>query len=187
MTRKKDTGTARRGYAPARLDDHPLLRVLISEATRRGDTLAAMAAALGVSYERVAQWRRRHADMSNASRGVLEAAACYLGIPTVFVLCMVGIIRLQDLVPPGRGTLDAYVKQELSRLRVDPYFTGFVPDALLVADPAVQSLVALLYREVAPENGVNSASYNWMRALHLAALGNIEAQAELTKFRSAAA
>ena len=182
MTRTNDGRRPRRGYPPPQLDDHPLLRVLIAEATRRGDTLAALAGALGVTYERVAQWRRKEANVSKASRRVLEAAAAYLNIPTVFVLCMVGIIGVQDLLPSGRRTLDTHVKLELNRLRMDPYFAGFVPKALLDADPAVQNLVVLLYREVAPSDGENPSNYRWMRALQLAALGNVEAQADLAKF-----
>lgn len=183
MTRKNDVRRPRRGYPPAQLDDHPLLRVLIAEATRRGDTLAAMASALGVTYERVAQWRRKEANVSRASRGVLEAAAAYLDIPTAFVLCMVGILGIQDLLPLGRSSLEAHVKLELSRLRMDPHLAGFVPHSLLDADPAVQNFVVLLYREVAPANGAKQPSYRWMRALQLAALGNVEAQADLANFR----
>ena len=74
------------------------------------------------------------------------------------------------------------MKLELNRLRMDPYFAGFVPKALLDADPAVQNLVVLLYREVAPSDGENPSNYRWMRALQLAALGNVEAQADLAKF-----
>ena len=90
MTRTNDGRRPRRGYPPPQLDDHPLLRVLIAEATRRGDTLAALAGALGVTYERVAQWRRKEANVSKASRCVIESAAKYLGIPTVMVLCLTG-------------------------------------------------------------------------------------------------
>ena len=82
MPTKAKLRTPRRGYPPPTSDDPPLLRVLIAEATRRGDTLAAMARHLGVSYERVAQWRRRETNIGNASRPVLEAAGAYLGVPT---------------------------------------------------------------------------------------------------------
>ena len=183
MTRTNDGRRLRRGYPPPQLDDLPLLRVLIAEATRRGDTLAAMAGALGVTYERVAQWRRKEANVSKASRRVLEAAAAYLNIPTAFVLCMVGIIGVQDLLPLGPRTLDAHVKLELNRLRLDPYLAAFVPNALFDADPAVQNFVVLLFREVARANEGTQTSYRWMRALQLAAMGNVEAQAELANFR----
>ena len=179
MTRKSPVKRTRRGYPPAQLDDHPLLRVLIAEATRRGDTLAAMAGALGVTYERVAQWRRGEANLSKASRRVLEAAATYLQVPTVLVLSMVGTIGLQDFIQPNRIALDDFVQQRLGALRVDPYFAGFVPDALLEAHPSVQHFVTMLYGEVATQDGTMSRNYRWMRALHFAALGNIEAQAEL--------
>ena len=98
------TGT-RRGFPPPSITDHPLLRVLIAEATRRGDTLATMARHLDVSYERVAQWRRKEADVANAGRAFIEAAGQYLGIPTAYVLCLAGVVRLEDFVAPGPSSM----------------------------------------------------------------------------------
>jgi hypothetical protein len=39
-------------------DEQVLLWILVAQATQRGDTLAKLAKALGVTYERLAQWRR---------------------------------------------------------------------------------------------------------------------------------
>ena len=185
MTRTNDGRRPRRGYPPPQLDDHPLLRVLIAEATRRGDTLAAMAGALGVTYERVAQWRRKEANVSKASRCVIESAAKYLGIPTVMVLCLTGTIALRDLIYPGRTSLDAFVSRELARLRTDPSVAGFFPESLLTAPPELQHFVVMLYGELS-QMGTRDQNYHWMRAIHLAALGNTEAEAQLTSLRSAA-
>lgn len=180
----KETRVARRGFAAARVTDPPLLRVLIAEATRRGDTLAAMASALGVTYEHVAQWRRNDADVSKASRGVIEAAAQYLGVPTVMVLCLAGTIGLRDMMYPGRASRDAFVRQELARLRADPCFAGFFPDALLTAPPEIQQFVVTLYKEVS-HAGARDRNYEWMKSLHFAALGNVEAEAALASIRAA--
>ena len=185
MTRSKETKVQRRGFATARVADRPLLRVLIAEATRRGDTLAAMASALGVTYEHVAQWRRNDADISRATRSVIESAAEYLGIPTVMVLCLAGTIGLHDMIYPSRASRDAFVSQELAKLAIDPYFAGFFPDALLAAHPAVQQFVVMLYREVA-HAGTRDRNYEWMKAIHFAALGNVEAEAELASIRASA-
>ena len=182
MTRTKQTKANRPGYPAARYADRPLLRLLIAEATRRGDTLAAMASALGVTYEHVAQWRRNDADISKATRGVIESAAEYLGIPTVMVLCLAGTIGLRDLIYPGRASLDAFVSQELARLRSDPHFAGFFPDALLTAHPEIQRFVVTLYREVS-HAGARDRNYEWMKAIHFAALGNAEAEAQLASLR----
>lgn len=174
----KKVNKTRRGFPPLSVADHPLFRVLIAEATRRGDTLVAMAAALGVSYERVAQWRRKQADIAKASRPVLEASALYLRVPTTFVLCPAGVVRLDDFVMPGKEAMSERVRADLNRLRNDPFLAGFVPDALSSADPSVQRLVAFLYRELG--GGRDSGrECEWMRALELAALGHSKAESEL--------
>ena len=187
MRNKASAQKRRRGFPLPSLSDHPLLRALIAEAIKREDTLAAMACHLGVTYERVAQWRRKDAgaDISKASRAVLNAAAVYLGVPTVFVLCMAGVIGLRDLAAPDAGTLQERLKRELGRLRQDPCLTGFVPEGLFKADPAVQQFVVLLYRELSGGGvGRSDRHFEWIRAINLAALGNAQAQAELASLRS---
>lgn len=184
MAKKVTPKAPRRGYPPPTSDDAPLLRVLIAEATRRGDTLATMARHLGVTYERVAQWRRREADVSNASRPVLEAAGAYIGIPTIYVLCLAGIIGIRDFAHAPQSSIQTRVRRDLERLRTDAYFAGFVPDALLAADPTVQQFVLLLYRELGGPLSRGERSFEWMRAINLAALGNAQAQSELALLRS---
>lgn len=173
----------RRGYASPTIEDPPLLRVLIAEAIRRGDTLAALARHLGVSYERVAQWRRREADIGNANRPVLEAAGAYLGVPTAYVLCMAGLITAADFAHPTQLSMSERVKQQLESLRRDPAFAGFFPEALRSADPAIQQFVLLLYRELDGGGTRPVRPFEWMRTMHLAALGDLQAQAELATLR----
>ena len=172
------TGT-RRGFPPPSINDHPLLRVLIAEATRRGDTLATMARHLDVSYERVAQWRRKEADVANAGRAFIEAAGQYLGIPTAYVLCLAGVVRLEDFVAPGPSSMRERVRRDLVRLRHDPHFAGFFPEALLSADASVQRFVAWLYRELGGGVVRGDTPFEWMRSLQLAAMGDAQAKAEL--------
>jgi transcriptional regulator with XRE-family HTH domain len=173
----------RRGYPPPTTEDPPLLRVLIAEATRRGDTLATMASHLGVSYERVAQWRRKEANIANANRAVFEAAAIYLGIPTAYVLCMVGLITVLDFTHPSRLSPHERVRRQLESLRQDPAFAGFFPESLRTADPAIQNFVLLLYRELGGVHSTPARPFEWMRTMNLAALGDLQAQAELAALR----
>lgn len=181
---KAKVRTPRRGYPPPTTDDPPLLRVLIAEATRRGDTLATMASHLGVTYERVAQWRRKEADIANANRAVFDAAGAYLGVPRAYVLCMVGLVTPLDFVHPGRLTMRENVQRELESLRLDPAFAGFFPEALRQADPSVQQFVLLLYRELTGGSVRPARPFEWMRSITLAALGNLQAQAELAALRA---
>ncbi|WP_309373360.1 hypothetical protein [Rhodoferax sp.] len=165
-------------------DEQPLLRVLVWEATRRGETLATLAKQLGVTYERLAQWRRNEGLICNAHRDVHERAARYLGWPTVLVLTMAGTVGLQDFVWPGQGSLDARVARELGRLRQDPFLGGFVPAELAVAAPAVKLFVIFLTHELAGAAGRENQSYHWLRAMQLAAAGHAEAQAEMDTLRA---
>jgi transcriptional regulator with XRE-family HTH domain len=181
---KNKVRTPRRGYPLPTTDDPPLLRVLIAEATRRGDTLATMARHLGVSYERVAQWRRKESDIANANRNVFEAAGLYLGVPTAYVLVMVGLITALDFAHPSRLSLRENLQREIKLLRLDPAFAGFVPETLNTADPTVQQFVVFLYRELVGSSVSPVRPFEWMRSMTLAALGNLQAQTELAALRT---
>ncbi len=157
----------------------PTPRFLVATSTKRGETLASLAKALGVTYERLSQWRRGEATISRAGRSVLEKAARYLGLPTVLVLALSGGLALQDFVWPAKRTLRERVQLEIERLRQDPHIGAFVPTELEKAAPAVQLFVAFLYHQLSPGDPSNGANYKWLMALHDAAAGHAEAQAKL--------
>lgn len=173
MGRRPSRTGGRRGFAAPRIDDHPLLRVLIAEATRRGDTLVGMATQLGVSYRRVAQWRSKDANFSTAGREVFVAAGRYLGVPTAFVLCMAGVIQLQDLTVQDSDSDSEKTERDIQRLRSDPRFAAFVPDEVQGADLKVKMLIQFMYRELvgaACWPGDDYGISEWMRVLRQAAL-----------------
>lgn len=177
-----------RASPPALLrDEQPLLRVLVAQAARRGETLASLAKALGVSYERLSQWRRGEAKISRAGRPVLDKAANYLRLPTVLVLALSGGLSVHDFVWPAKGTLRERVGLELERLRQDPLIGAFVPSELDKAGPAVQLFVAFLYHQLSPGEPCNGANYQWLIALHDAAAGHAEAHAKLEVLNQSAA
>ena len=183
----KATKTTRRGNPPPLIqDEQPLLRVLVAEATRRGDTLAKLARQLGVTYERLAQWRRGESAVINARRPVFEKAAQYLGIPTVLVLAMTGILGLDAFVWPNKGSLGERVSRELERLSQDPFLGPFVPHELASAAPAVKFFVVFLFHELNGGTGREKSAYRWLTALHQAAAGNVQAQVEIEKLRKQA-
>jgi len=182
---KELTRKAKRHNPPALVrDDQVLLRILVAQATQRGDTLIKLAKALGVTYERLAQWRRHEADIGRAQRSVHENAAVYLGVPVVLVLTLAGTVSLKDFVWPEKAPMSKRVQLELERLRQDPFFAAFVPDALSKADPGVQLLVAFLYRELSPVQVPQSSGYQWLTAMHQAALGHSEGLQALGTARS---
>ena len=174
MKSKAAPKTARANPPPVVQDEQVLLRILVAQATQRGDTLVKLARALGVTYERLAQWRRGEADISRAQRSVHEKAALYLGLPVVLVLTLAGTVSLTDMVWPSRESLSARVEMELERLRLDPFLAAFVPATLTTAEPSVRLLVAFLYRELSGPELQRGTNYHWLMALHQAARGHVE-------------
>jgi hypothetical protein len=183
---KEESRTGRANPPPLIRDEQPLLKVLVAEATKRGETLASLAKALGVTYERLAQWRRNDALISNAHRSVHENAAQYLGVPTVLVLMFAGTVGLQEFVWPAEDSLKARVGRELERLRQDPYLGPFVPRELAAASPAVKLFVTFLFHELDGGRAQGQPSYRWLKALHEAAIGSAQAQSELEILRTQA-
>jgi hypothetical protein len=179
MISKAQKSTSRASPPPRLQDEQTLLRLLVAQATRRGDTLAKLANALGVTYERLAQWRRHEADIGRAHRSVHENAAHYLGLPVVLVLTLAGSVSLADFIWPGQESLSGRVARDLERLRQDPFLAAFVPAALATAEPAVQLLVAFMYRELNGEGAQRASNYRWLTALHQAALGHAHGQQTL--------
>lgn len=177
------------GAAPAPVaspsDQEPLLRLLVDEAARRGDTLAALARSLGVTYNRLTQWRRGEASISRASPSVTRAAARYLGVPKIAILALTGVISTADFLWPGRESLGKTVRRELESLRRDPMLAAFVPPSLLQADADVQLFVAMLCREVRGAALGHHRIYEWARVLYSVAAGNAQAVAELGRLREA--
>lgn len=172
-----------RGRAPPSLDDPPLIRVLLAESGRRGDTLEDVAHALGVPYQRIAEWRRGETNVANAKRTVLRAAAKYLGVPTTYVLCLSGVITVEDLVKPSQVAMPERLRRAMEEVRTDPLWAGLFPSALMTADQEVQRFVALLYRELqGPSDARDAQEVKWMLAIHRAALGDAKAQAELLSY-----
>jgi transcriptional regulator with XRE-family HTH domain len=162
-------------------DEQPLVRALVSEAKRRGDTMRDLAQTLGVTYTRLAQWRRRESDFANARPSVFELAAKYLGVPTVLALAMAGKVRVDDFVWPVGLPLNQRLEQELNRMRADPYIGGFVPNDMALASAGVQLFTLFLFHQVAGNGAGEGANWRWMRALHLAALGSQESRFDLQK------
>lgn len=147
---------------------HPaqLIQLLIQEAHLRGDTLAALARQLGVSYRRFAQWQNASVDIRTAMPNVFTKAAGYLQLPRVTVLAYAGVLTLQDLAWPQPLARDMYLYREMERMRRDPAVGPFMPQSLAEASRDVQTFVAFLYNESRPGNSPEHA--NWFRDLFTA-------------------
>lgn len=173
------------GTSQAR-EDQPLLRALDAERLRRGETLAQLARHLGVTYERLSQWRRDAAQIGKAHRSVHEKAAKYLGCPTMLVLVMSGFVGLDEFVWPAAESLETRISSELRRMALHPYLGAFVPVELGIAPAALKMFVLFLFRELEGKLENEKPAYQWLRAMHLAANGDAAGQLEVAKLREKA-
>lgn len=140
----------------------------MQEAERRGHTLAALAQALGVTYERLAQWRRGEGSIANAKRTVHVRAAAYLGLPVVLILAMAGSLGLAEFVWPARQSMRDRIARQLELLRDDPYLGAFVPPELLSAPEAIKLFVIFLWEELEAHPDRNAQrGARWLNLLEL--------------------
>jgi transcriptional regulator with XRE-family HTH domain len=184
MTIKDGTNAGPSHHLPLTKYEQPLLRLLVAEANKRGDSLTQLAKRLGVSYARLAQWGRNEGQITNAHQTVQEKAAEYLGLPPVLIRAF--SMNLKEFVWPERGSLHQRVRHEMDLLKKDPFLGPFVPLEMAAAAPAVQLFVVFLYRELNGSSDERKPAYQWLNALHRAAVGNVEAEAELQRLRKQA-
>jgi transcriptional regulator with XRE-family HTH domain len=140
--------------------------MLINESIRRGDTLAELARHLGVTYGRIAQWRRQEGSLKVAHPSVLTAAAQYLRVPRIVAMTLAGVISLEDLLWPSPHSREQRMQWELEKLQRDPLLGPFVPASLGTAAPDLRTFVAFLYREVQSADLTNSSrGTHWVAEL----------------------
>lgn len=164
--RMKNNQTPLENPLPEGLDDEPLVRLLVAEAARRGDTLVMLAENLGVSYSRLTQWRRKEASMANAHRSVHVNAAAYLGLPPALALVLAGVVTLPDFIWPSPDSLDSRLQMEIEAMRQDPLFGGFVPRELTSTSREIRMFVAFLYAEAGRSSSARQGGQRWLSLFH---------------------
>lgn len=169
MQKSVEEPRPRRSPPRVRECEQPLLALLVQEAAKRGDTLTQMAAALGVTYRRVAQWRRNEAYIKNAGRGVFQSAAKYLGLPVIWVLLHAEEVSLSDFDWPHSASLEDVVKREMERVRRDPVLGPLVPGSLMAANRSVRLFVVFLFHELERVTHTGKSYAQWLEELRSAA------------------
>lgn len=181
--KKKDASTeSTRRTSNTAVDTQPLIAALLATASRRGHKLTELARELGVTYERLAQWRRRPEDVASAGDSVYEHAARYLGLPAVLTMVLGGKIGLEHFVWPEAATLVDRLHREMSLIRQDRFIGGFAPRELTEASPPVQLFIAFLYAQLQTSEVSQGMGLPWIRALHQTVAGDVVLQDGLQKF-----
>ncbi|APW42543.1 hypothetical protein [Rhodoferax saidenbachensis] len=165
MQNEGKTPVGRRSPPPLRQDEQALLQFLVAEAKRRGDSMTQLAKSLGVTYARLAQWRREDARIENSGRPVFEKAALYLGWPTLFVLLHAGVVRLSDIAWPGKGSLADCMAREIERMRQHPRIGPWIPPAIEKANLGIRLFVAFLFNEYERATKADESRLDWLEEL----------------------
>lgn len=155
-------------HKPQEHHDNALLRLLVNEAIRRGDTLQALADNLGVTYSRLTQWRRNQAHIKNAHRSVLNQAALYLKIPVVVAFVLAGVVTFLDFHWPSEEPIDHQLARVLEDMQQDPLVAGLVPEELASASPTLHVFVAFLYSELRHLQIAPPTTHVWLSFLERA-------------------
>jgi len=124
-----------------------LLEALVRAANAKGQQLAALAQALGVTYGYVAQLRNGHRQTANISEKFAQRCARYLNVPGITIKLLAGQVGPQDFVLPGE--LEAKrIEKGMQHLSEDPLLGGFVPASLGEQPEDVKRFILMLYQEV---------------------------------------
>lgn len=146
VDRRRQAGVGRRVRHQPTLSDPPLLRVLLHAADRRGHTVTAMAAELGVSQGYIFQLRSGQRKTEHVGQEFTLACARYLRIPVVLVKVWAGRIRLTDFGWPASAA-NTQRDRDLADLGEDPAYAGLVPEELAQCSDAMKDLIWNLYCE----------------------------------------
>lgn len=104
---------------------------------------------------------------------MLEKAAVYLGIPTLFVLIHADVVQLSDFLWPGKRTVDDLIAEEIRRLREDKIVGPFVPVELDNAGRDLRILVAYLFREKERNSMAEANRVDWLAEMRTAVMTHL--------------
>lgn len=87
-----------------------LMGWMFDEARLRGMSLNEMAAALGVTYGYINQLRNGIRKTKDIAHDFCVACARYLGVPTIAVKVVAGVVRMSDFLHPSETDVNGGVK-----------------------------------------------------------------------------
>jgi len=121
-----------------------LMGWMFDEARLRGMTLSEMAAALGVTYGYINQLRNGIRKTEDIAHDFCVASARYLGVPTIAVKVVAGVVRMSDFLHPAESEVNG-VERAIRHIQDDPIIRQAVPVDLSSLTFEAKKAIALLY------------------------------------------
>ena len=122
----------------------PLLAWLSDECRGRGSQLPAMALALGVTIGYLNQLQNGRRKIEDVSHDFCVDCARYLGVPTIAIKIVAGVVRMSDFLNPAESEIDA-VERAIRQIQDDPIIRQAVPVDLRSLPFEAKKAFALLY------------------------------------------
>lgn len=127
-------------------DGGPLIGWLLDECHRRGHTQRDMADELGVTYSYIYQLRCGVRQTQHISSEVAGACGRYLGVPTIVVKVLAGVIPMSDFVWPFQSE-DDLINRALDKMKADPIARALLPADVRSLPMATRRSLVLIYSE----------------------------------------
>ncbi|WP_157979295.1 hypothetical protein [Rhodoferax ferrireducens] len=122
----------------------PLMPWLLDECRQRGTEMLAMTTALGVTYGYINQLRNGIRKTEDVSHDFCVACARYLGVPTIAIKIVAGVVRMSDFLHPAENEEEA-VERAIRHIQDDPVIRQAVPVDLSSLSFEAKKAIALLY------------------------------------------
>lgn len=125
-------------------ENGPLVSWLMDECARRGDTMAVMAAALGVTYGFINQLCTGIRTVHEISHYFCVACARYLGVPTIAVKIVANVVTISDFWPSNESETEA-VERVIRHIQSDPVMRQALPLDLSALPFDAKKAITLMY------------------------------------------
>jgi len=122
----------------------PLLAWMFDECRLRGTEMPEMAAALGVTYGYISQLGNGIRKTQDLSHDFCVACARYLGVPTIAIKIVAGVVRMSDFLHPSENEEEA-VERAIRQIQDDPVIRQAVPVDLSSLSLEAKRAIALMY------------------------------------------
>ena len=128
-----------------------LIGWLEDDAQKQGHDFREMAEALGVTMGYILQLRSGIRRVQDITHDFCASCAKYLGVPTIAVKVLAGVVRLTDFLNPAQ-TEEESIERAIRKMQDDPVIRQAVPMDLSSLSLEAKKAIVLLYTETSMQD-----------------------------------
>ena len=128
-----------------------LIGWLEDDANKRGHDFKELAEALGVTMGYMLQLQRGIRRVQDITHDFCASCATYLGVPTIAVKLVAGVIRVTDFLNPAQ-TEEEVIERAIRKMQDDPVIRQAVPMDLTAMPLDAKKALVLMYTETSMQD-----------------------------------